>query len=595
MSAWARSMRTTWDWLGRVPDAQDERVRRQAALTVDVLRALLVSVPLCVVGALMAPGSDNRATVLIYGFAAMADFGVLMVARSGRPRLAAFLITAMAWAIITLVVFLSGGLSANHGVSLVAVTMIAGTLLGPSEGIWTALGCVTTAGAALLADYRHVLPPPLIQASATQAWLATTFSLVVVAVLHNMAIRSVDQALEQHRAALKDLREARAENEHRAHLGAAVAHLGQESLTAPSAEALMVLASRCIRRFHAQATPFLLVPVDADQWQMVGPEGRAKTVGPLSLPAVAGAAMHWTREANAAGQVCAALGVTVGSALLVRVPGRGAHAWLGVFGLQGNPDPETAFLQAVADLLGSALERAAADERALRAQKLEAVGRLAGGIAHDFNNILTVVTGATAALREGNKETGEILDDLDHAARTGRLLNRHLLAFSQRGSAPPQPVNLAALVTDFAPLLRRLLGSSWVLEVSVPPEPLVVMGDPGQLEQVVLNLVVNARDATAGGTIRCAVRADHGGQDAVLEVVDHGCGMDDATRRRALQPFFTTKQGGTGLGLATVSEVATRFHGTLDIQSTQGRGTSVAVSFPRVMAGADLKAAAPNL
>jgi PAS domain S-box-containing protein len=249
------------------------------------------------------------------------------------------------------------------------------------------------------------------------------------------------------------------------------------------------------------------------------------------------------------------------------------------------------------------------EQQLLTAQKLEAIGRLAGGVAHDFNNLLTIVLGNAEALRAELPEgSGPAADarEIVQAAERGTALTRQLLAFARRQEADPRVVDPCRSVAQLEPLLRRLLGAdcTLVLELAVGCWPVVI--DPTQLEQVFVNLVVNARDAMPqGGRITVSVtneRLAQGRPGAVprvppgeylrLSVSDTGTGMEPAVRERIFEPFFTTKgQGkGTGLGLPTVYGIVSQSHGGIEVTSAPGEGTRFDLWFPRADGAPDAEA-----
>jgi PAS domain S-box-containing protein len=231
------------------------------------------------------------------------------------------------------------------------------------------------------------------------------------------------------------------------------------------------------------------------------------------------------------------------------------------------------------------------EESMRQSQKMEAVGRLAGGIAHDFNNMLCALLGLAhlaadeiGAQGKGSGELEEIIGVVDRAA----ALTQQLLSFSRRQVLRPRVVDVCAVLNRMTPMIRRLVGEDIELTVSVPGEPVRVMVDPTHLEQVVLNLAINARDAieSAGNLgITCALREVDAvqaarlelaaGRYAVIEVSDDGIGMDAQTRSRVFEPFFTTKKAGrgTGLGLATVFGIVKQSGGTVLVKSDVGRGS----------------------
>jgi PAS domain S-box-containing protein len=256
------------------------------------------------------------------------------------------------------------------------------------------------------------------------------------------------------------------------------------------------------------------------------------------------------------------------------------------------------FLDSIANLLGSVVRRdqdaelrrradehrRALEERLRQAQKLEALGQLASGIAHDFNNLLLVVRGCgELALEklEGDREgASEDLADLLAAADRGADLTRRLLAFARRQVSNPEVIDLGETVRGMDRLLRRLIGDQVELLTSGPDQPLLVEADRSQLERVLANLAVNARDAMPGGG-RLAIDVSIDGGYAVLKVSDDGAGMDEETLAQAFDPFFTTKgDDGTGLGLATVHAIVSQSGGHLAVESDPGRGTTFAISLP---------------
>jgi two-component system, cell cycle sensor histidine kinase and response regulator CckA len=242
----------------------------------------------------------------------------------------------------------------------------------------------------------------------------------------------------------------------------------------------------------------------------------------------------------------------------------------------------------------------------LQAQKMEAVGRLAGGVAHDFNNLLSVVLNAASALEAELPAASELRDDVGdirQAVERGAALTRQLLAFGRKEVHAPAQVDLHDVVTNVERLLARALGGGARLEVRRGAPSATALADPSQLEQVLVNLVINARDAMPhGGTVTITsgsvelAPADAEslgvapGRYSSIEVADTGVGMDEATRAHAFEPFFTTKDPhrGTGLGLATVYGIARQSAGAVRLVSEPGVGTRVTVLLP---AGADTGAA----
>ena len=274
---------------------------------------------------------------------------------------------------------------------------------------------------------------------------------------------------------------------------------------------------------------------------------------------------------------------------------------------------------AVLVLANDVTERRRLEEQFRQTQRMEAVGQLAGGVAHDFNNLLTVITGYCELLLHSLTDRVPELrrvQEIHRAAARAASLTRQLLAFSHKQVLEPRVLNLDEVVQGMVPMLSRLLGEQVTLNA---PRALLlghVRADPGQIEQIVMNLAINARDAMPGGgaltialadvELQAAVRgADTGlrsGPHVMLAVSDTGCGMDAATRARIFEPFFTTKEvgKGTGLGLATVYGIVQQSDGAIQVESEPGRGATFRIYLPRVESAATgvpaaaLVAAAPG-
>jgi len=229
-------------------------------------------------------------------------------------------------------------------------------------------------------------------------------------------------------------------------------------------------------------------------------------------------------------------------------------------------------------------QRAALEGDLQQAQRMETIGQLAGGIAHDFNNLLAAIA-STAELVLADLDDDALREDVEailDATQRGDRLTKQLLSFSRRGLTRREPVALDAVVEHMADLLRRTLGEHVDLDVVTGARGAHVLGDPAELEQVLLNLVVNARDAATHAGLHLHVRTERVGAEVHLQVRDDGRGMPPEVVARAFEPFFSTKHAdhGTGLGLSIVYGIATRMGGTVTIDSTPGQGTTVLVALP---------------
>ena len=247
-------------------------------------------------------------------------------------------------------------------------------------------------------------------------------------------------------------------------------------------------------------------------------------------------------------------------------------------------------------------ERERLERQLTLARKMESVGRLAGGVAHDFNNLLTIINGFTELAL---KSTGSVADirpflaEVDKAGRRAADLTGQLLTFSRRQVIELGPLNPARVVEGMASMLQTLVRSNVKLVLVPREETWNVMADQGQLEQVVMNLAINARDAMPEGgqltieTANVQVNVEHtsadlavaSGEYVLLTVTDSGVGMDTAIREQIFEPFFTTKKegAGTGLGLATVFGIVQQCHGSIHVTSEPGRGASFRIYLPRAV------------
>jgi signal transduction histidine kinase/ActR/RegA family two-component response regulator len=258
------------------------------------------------------------------------------------------------------------------------------------------------------------------------------------------------------------------------------------------------------------------------------------------------------------------------------------------------------FLQSIAHVLGAAVDRNRTEIAFRQAQRLEAVGRLASGVSHDFNNMLTAITSYAEMVRSALPKESPLRADVDEilsAAGRAASLTRQLLAFSRQQVLQPRIVFLNESIGGMENMVRRLTGTTVQIVSRLDPHLGLVKADPSQVEQVILNLCVNARDAMPeGGTLTIETAnvdlsptatleqsIDAAGEYVMLAVTDTGVGMDPETKARIFEPFFTTKQEkGTGLGLATVYGIVKQSGGDIWVYSEPGRGTSFKIFLPRV-------------
>jgi signal transduction histidine kinase len=288
------------------------------------------------------------------------------------------------------------------------------------------------------------------------------------------------------------------------------------------------------------------------------------------------------------------------SEITYRALRHGEHRWMTV---RGTPAPTGDGRFHWVGLLTDIHETVTAKESLQKTERLEAIGRLTAGVAHDFNNLLTVIASGAEALVDGLEASHPLRAQAAltlHAAGRGAELVSGLLAFSRQQPLRPRPVDLDALLARAAPMIQRTLGEDVEVRLGARDSGLGCLVDPAQLENALINLCINARDAMpSGGRVTIEAKAVSvcdaaagrlglkAGEHVLLTVTDEGCGMSPETLEHAIEPFFTTKAGrGSGLGLSMVYGFVSQSEGRLEISSAEGAGTCVRLHLPRVDVGA---------
>lgn len=245
---------------------------------------------------------------------------------------------------------------------------------------------------------------------------------------------------------------------------------------------------------------------------------------------------------------------------------------------------DAAVEERTAELKAANLEQFRLQDQLVQSQKMESLGRLAGGVAHDFNNFLTVILGNLELIRSSelkDEDRQEYILDAESAVKRAAEVTGHLLAFSRKEVLNMRPVKIQNVVQESLRMVERLIGEDIQLISKLKCAGVRVEGDRSRLHQVLLNLVVNARDAMPGGG-RLLIELNQHGKEVLLQIKDTGCGIDQSIQKRILEPFFTTKPvgQGTGLGLSTVDGIVSMHSGRLSIQSQPGQGTTVTICLP---------------
>jgi signal transduction histidine kinase len=483
--------------------------------------------------------------------------------RRGRPRAAAGLVLVAVWVELHISLLVSGVRAAVGGVFPAVVTGVT-CFFGMRAGQVAALSSLASVTGAVLLGPALGVGPGLGRGDLLYL-VAIEATTIGIAALLGVLMRTLDRVLQ---TAERDARRVRELLDGAPDAILAVNERGVIDDCNPSAEQLFER-----RRPDLLGTPFA-------------------ELGLRTASARAGAAASSERPGREALELSALQGEA--RELFACPPSRDPRRPIpleGVARAVARADGSRDCLLVLRDLTArkQVEERTQSLQRQLQhAQKLEALGRLAGGVAHDFNNLLMAVGGYGEALsRHADERVREIAESLIGLRQRAAGLTGHLLAFARKGMTQPRSMDLARAVNEMPRLLRTLIGSRVALEIDAP-EPVYIHADPAQIEQVLLNLSLNARDAMPnGGLLR--ISCGRIGDRVQLCVVDTGHGMDDATRLSAFEPFFTTKprSQGTGLGLALVHGIMEASGGTIQLESAPGRGTSFTLSWRALALGVE--------
>ncbi len=557
-------------------ESETARIDRDslAAVTGTIIRVLLATIAIVVLLAVLDSHNDLRLTAAVY-IPPMVGLAVAEFLRwLGQGRAAAWVVSVTFWCLVTAIVLFFGGLSAHNGTAWIVSIMIAGATLGSRHAIGFAAASALAACGVMGLEALGGLPEPVGTVNDTNGMIAVNASLVLAAVLFYLALRERKRAFE----AATDARHLAERREDQAHV---LRVLGAKIVDAPNATRAAGLACAAITSNLDVLGAAVAVEMGNFQWRVIGASGVRRRIG----EAVFLDSTPQRPEAEPAGkELIAQLG---GERGLVWALGGSTPALLVVVDDRPNAleDGERDFLCTTATLVRASLDRETENRRALESQRLEVVGQLTAGVAHDLNNLLTVVSATPVVLAdEPLSNPGRVaLRDLQDASDRAALLTRSLLTTVAPSDDEPSTVDLNGTIRKLATLARRVLPGEVELVLDFPDRDIWVSADRVEIEQLLLNLIINARDAMAEKG-RIEVRLSGNGDTASLEVQDDGFGMGKTCQRRAFQPFFTTKAKGTGLGLATVHDIVLRLGGSIEITSERGVGTTFRIELPLLKA-----------
>jgi len=491
-----------------------------------------------------------------------------LLKRTGSLRLAGNVVTLIFFVGLTTVNVLSGARAVAGALSMVLIPPIAALVAGRGAAVlWTALACAELALLPTLAglELPFVLEPAP-EAAATAMFRAPIVVglgiLLAILVYESLAERAL-RSSEESRARLEESLEIQKRSLEELRLRGAVIDQATDGVVVFDPQRTILYCNEAYGRM-----------IGEDSHQLVG---QPATVLPRT---------EVGRRLLSEGEIAVMHGERWAGRYETSTPdGSPVHLEVRAFPVRG----EQGEVSNVVALFRDVSREVELEARALQSQKMEAIGNLAGGIAHDFNNLLTAILGHAQYLAESVGTDQGLQEDvkaITEAAQRSASLTRQLLAFSRHQVLELGPVDLNRTVSEMHDLLLRLVPEHIDLQTQLAPTLPTALADRRQLEQVILNLVLNARDA-GSQTIVIATEgvSDADGEQAVLSVRDDGSGMAPETRARAFEPFFTTKGPGegTGLGLSTVHGIVHQSGGRVELESEPGGGTLIRVLLPTVV------------
>jgi two-component system cell cycle sensor histidine kinase/response regulator CckA len=566
---------------------------------------MLLVAGICGVMAAAAPLLSDRPLPLMafYGGVLAASLIAWRLVISGRSRWAITGFLTSGWLAITASAVLLGGVRSPSYSAYVAMVLLAGLVWSERAALVMGLASIAAATAFALVPGSW-LPAPIVDLAPWRFLASVVLQIGVVILALRLATASVRRnlagATENAHAAI----EAKQSAERRVRQQAAIARLGARALATRDMGALLdEFVSEVARTLDAEFVKVLELAAGGDHLLLTSGVGwDAGLVGQARVPVGADSQAGFTlaskvpvlvrdllSEQRFAGpELLTRHGVRSGVSVVIQREADGfgilaAHSRAPAF----FHDEDAMFLQSAAHLLSTALSRERLEARLARQGRLEALGRFAGGVAHDFNNLLTVILGYADAIEDGASglDPGSAAKEIQGAGERATALTRDLLAFARREPAVPTLLDLNDVVSRSLRLLQRLVAEDVHLQVTLAPEPCELRADASHVERVLVNLVINARDAQPGGG-RIAIetqRASRQGKNFVrLLVSDRGSGMAPNVLAHIFEPFFTTKESGkgSGLGLSTVYGLVSQLGGQISVTSEVGAGTQVHIEFP---------------
>jgi two-component system cell cycle sensor histidine kinase/response regulator CckA len=505
----------------------------------------------------------------------------LALLRGGRVTLAARLLTVFLWLVFAALAAISGGITSVNLIFLLSVSVQAGLTCGPGWSIGVAAAsCLFTLALAVMESAG--LPPPRIFPTPPFArWLMISLGTATTMISLVLGLRNRIKAIASAREELRVRLEAESALKRSEERFRAIFDSVSEAVFLHSVDGPILDVNRKVTELYGRTLEDFVSGVRTEDMSDVEGGFTQEKADALLARAASGESITYEWRAKHRD---------------------GTFFWVEARMRRADIAGEPRILVTARDIddrIRAREERHRLEEGLRQAQKMESIGRLAGGVAHDFNNLLTGIIGnlELALMREIAPETRSGIDEAMRAAGRAAELTRHLLALSRKQIIEPETLDLRDLIESMRGMLSRLLGERIELATSCPEAPCAVFVDPSQIEHMILNLAINARDAMpSGGRLNLSLQNERIGEGfreppgeyALLSVVDTGLGMEPDVLMHAFEPFFTTKARGkgTGLGLSIVFGIVTQNQGFIDAESAPGNGSTFRIRFPRLMGSA---------
>ena len=587
------------------PPTTDSLLRSSTRLLLMGSVVLLLGTPLLAHGTV-------KYSIAVYLPLSLFFYVILQLQKHGYKRMARWSLCGGLFTAVLLGMLFFGGVKAQSAVVFSTVIIMAALNIGGNAAIFFGVLSALAVIGLVHADTMGLTPTSPIPITPEAILSSTLLNLGIVAVVMRKSVQKLQSAQAQLEESERKqdiyghrLEKLHAQTRERARFARVISDIS-ESVIHSDFNEWRPRAMHSVREaFDAIAVGLYQTPTGSNphltDWSGEDDRNRGGACSALAQTAcvpVGEAFSRLTREENS--EAFYDFDEEIETALIISIPGRTHSQAQLIVLLSGDVDTNRALakdIQTLRSIIGSSMERAAAEQKMRVAQRMETVGRLAGSVAHDFNNLLTTIMGCSQLLIDDerkNEKDVELLSDIVRAADHAALLTRKLLVLSRKQVVLASPVDLGKATQDFCRMADRMVGENIEVEFNSPRDEAHILADPSNIEQILLNLTVNARDAMPGGGKigidlgRCSandprlgdVPTELRGNFVELNFTDTGSGMSEHVLEHLFEPFFTTKKSGTGLGLASVRKILEDLGGFIRVSSSPQTGTEFSIFFP---------------